>query len=99
MPSEEIAHDKDERGVPGYYTVRLPSAGVTAELTATNRTGVGRFHYPSHRCGAVLRTPRRVAGRQLRRRRSRSETTTPRSPGRRPAAGSAVRTTSTRCTS
>ena len=47
--NEEIAHDKDERGVPGYYTVRLPSAGVTAELTATNRTGVGRFHYPSDR--------------------------------------------------
>ena len=47
--NEEIAHDKDERGVPGYYTVRLPSAGVTAELTATNRTGVGRFHYPRDR--------------------------------------------------
>src|ERR1700684_346970 len=45
--NEEIAHDNHERGVPGYYTVRLPSAGVTAELTATNRTGVGRFHYPS----------------------------------------------------
>ena len=63
--TEEIAHDKDERGVPGYYTVRLPSAGVTAELTATNRTGVGRFHYPSDRAGAVLRAVRRVAGRQL----------------------------------
>src|SRR6202046_4165681 len=47
--NEEIAHDKDERGVPGYYTVRLPSAGVTAELTATNRTGVGRSHYPRGR--------------------------------------------------
>src|ERR1700742_5339245 len=47
--SEEIAHDRDEKGVPGYYTVRLPSAGVTAELTATNRTGVGRFHYPGDR--------------------------------------------------
>ena len=47
--SEDIEHDKHERGVPGYYTVRLPSAGVTAELTATNRTGVGRFHYPGDR--------------------------------------------------
>src|SRR5271156_3992567 len=47
--NEEIAHDKHERGVPGYYTVQLPSAGVTAELTATNRAGVGRFHYPSDR--------------------------------------------------
>jgi len=47
--TEEIAHDKHERGVPGYYTVRLRRRGVTAELTATNRTGVGRFHYPSDR--------------------------------------------------
>ena len=47
--SEEIAHDKTEVGVPGYYTVRFPSTGVTAELTATTRTGVGRFHYPRNR--------------------------------------------------
>jgi predicted alpha-1,2-mannosidase len=43
---ERIAHDKRERGVPGYYTVRFPETGVTAELTATTRTGVGRFSYP-----------------------------------------------------
>src|SRR6516225_10727886 len=43
---ERIAHDDTERGVPGYYTVRFPDTGVTAELTATTRTGVGRFHYP-----------------------------------------------------
>jgi predicted alpha-1,2-mannosidase len=55
--SEEIAHDKDERGVPGYYTVRLPSAGVTAELTATNRTGVGRFHYPNDRAARFFVRP------------------------------------------
>ncbi len=55
--SEEIAHDKNERGVPGYYTVRLPSAGVTAELTATNRTGVGRFHYPSDRAARFFIRP------------------------------------------
>ena len=47
--SEEIAHDKTEVGVPGYYTVRFPSTGVTAELTATTRTGVGRFRYPRNR--------------------------------------------------
>jgi len=47
--SEEIAHDRSEKGVPGYYTVHFPSTGVIAELTATNRTGVGRFHYPSDR--------------------------------------------------
>ena len=55
--NEEIAHDKDERGVPGYYTVRLPSAGVTAELTATNRTGVGRFHYPRDRAARFFVRP------------------------------------------
>ena len=44
--SEEIAHDNTEKGVPGYYTVRFPSTGVKAELTATTRTGVGRFQYP-----------------------------------------------------
>ena len=43
---EKIAHDDTEVGVPGYYTVRFPDTGVTAELTATTRTGVGRFHYP-----------------------------------------------------
>ena len=43
---ERIAHDDTEQGVPGYYTVRFPSTGVGAELTATTRTGVGRFKYP-----------------------------------------------------
>jgi predicted alpha-1,2-mannosidase len=43
---ELIAHDDTEQGVPGYYTVRFPGTGVTAELTATTRTGVGRFRYP-----------------------------------------------------
>jgi predicted alpha-1,2-mannosidase len=43
---ERIAHDDTEVGVPGYYTLRFPATGVTAELTATTRTGVGRFRYP-----------------------------------------------------
>jgi predicted alpha-1,2-mannosidase len=43
---ETIAHDDTEQGLPGYYTVRFPGTGVTAELTATTRTGVGRFSYP-----------------------------------------------------
>jgi predicted alpha-1,2-mannosidase len=55
--SEEIAHDRSEKGVPGYYTVRFPSTGVTAELTATNRTGVGRFHYPRDRAARFLVRP------------------------------------------
>ena len=61
--SEEIAHDKTEVGVPGYYTVRFPSTGVTAELTATTRTGVGRFQLSAQSSGSVLRALRRVAGR------------------------------------
>ncbi len=43
---ERIAHDSTEVGVPGYYSVRFPETGVSAELTATTRTGVGRFRYP-----------------------------------------------------
>ena len=43
---ERIAHDDSEQGLPGYYTVRFPGTRVTAELTATTRTGVGRFSYP-----------------------------------------------------
>jgi predicted alpha-1,2-mannosidase len=43
---ERIAHDDTEVGMPGYYTVRFPDTGVRAELTATTRTGVGRFTYP-----------------------------------------------------
>ncbi|HZE17786.1 MAG TPA: GH92 family glycosyl hydrolase, partial [Mycobacterium sp.] len=45
---EKIAHDGTEVGLPGYYTVRFPDTGVTAELTATARTGVGRFRYPAN---------------------------------------------------
>jgi predicted alpha-1,2-mannosidase len=44
--SETIAHDSTEIGVPGFYRVRFPGTGVTAELSATTRTGVGRFSYP-----------------------------------------------------
>ena len=51
---ERIAHNDTERGVPGYYTVRFPGTGVTAELTATTRTGVGRFRYPRNGRAAVF---------------------------------------------
>ena len=51
---ERIAHDDTEQGVPGYYTVRFPGTGVTAELTATTRTGVGRFRYPHNGRAAVF---------------------------------------------
>jgi predicted alpha-1,2-mannosidase len=46
--TEEIAHDNTEVGVPGYYSVRFPTTGVTAELTATTHTGMGRFTYPKN---------------------------------------------------
>ncbi|OBK30936.1 hypothetical protein A5634_14965 [Mycobacterium asiaticum] len=51
---ERIAHDDTETGVPGYYTVRFPDTGVKAELTATTRTGVGRFSYPQDDRPALL---------------------------------------------
>jgi putative alpha-1,2-mannosidase len=52
--AEKIAHDDTEVGVPGYYTVRFPDTEVTAELTATTRTGVGRFHNPRNGRPALL---------------------------------------------
>ncbi len=51
---ESIAHDDTEQGVPGYYTVRFPATGVSAELTASTRTGVGRFKYPRNGRPALL---------------------------------------------
>ncbi|MCW2662019.1 MAG: hypothetical protein JWP83_3171 [Mycobacterium sp.] len=51
---ERIAHDDTEQGVPGFYAVRFPGTGVSAELTATTRTGVGRFHYPHNGRPAVF---------------------------------------------
>ncbi|OBI51141.1 GH92 family glycosyl hydrolase [Mycobacterium sp. E787] len=51
---ERIAHDDTEQGAPGFYTVRFPRTGVTAELTATTRTGVGRFRYPHNGRPALL---------------------------------------------
>ncbi|OBH05367.1 GH92 family glycosyl hydrolase [Mycobacterium sp. E1747] len=51
---ERIAHDDTEQGVPGYYRVRFPETGVKAELTATTRTGVGRFSYPRNGRPALL---------------------------------------------
>ncbi|MBV8463583.1 MAG: GH92 family glycosyl hydrolase, partial [Acidimicrobiales bacterium] len=51
---ERIAHDDTEQGAPGYYSVRFPGTGVTAELTATTRTGVGRFRYPHNGRAAMF---------------------------------------------
>ncbi|MEB3983576.1 GH92 family glycosyl hydrolase [Mycobacterium sp. 663a-19] len=51
---ERIAHNDTEQGVPGYYTVRFPGTGVITELTATTRTGIGRFSYPHDGRPALL---------------------------------------------
>ena len=40
--------------MPGYYTVRFPDTGVTAELTASTHTGVGRVRYPHNGRPAVF---------------------------------------------
>ncbi|WP_328535568.1 GH92 family glycosyl hydrolase [Streptomyces sp. NBC_00344] len=41
----KFSHD-DEKAAPGYYKVGLDS-GITAELTATKRTGVQRYTFPA----------------------------------------------------
>ncbi len=51
---ERIVHDDTEVGLPGYYKVRFPGTGVIAELSATARTGVGRFRYPHNRRPALF---------------------------------------------
>lgn len=52
--SERIAHDDTEVGTAGYYTVRFPDTGVSAELTSTTRTGIGDFDYPDDGRPALL---------------------------------------------
>ncbi|MEU1309417.1 GH92 family glycosyl hydrolase [Streptomyces cinnamoneus] len=50
----EFSHD-DERARPGYYRVRLASyGGITAELTATARTGRQRYTFPATQKANVL---------------------------------------------
>jgi predicted alpha-1,2-mannosidase len=44
----------DEQARPGYYRVGLPTYGVTAELTATDRTGWQRFTFPADKAANVL---------------------------------------------
>lgn len=43
----------DERAEPGHYRVGL-SSGVTADLTATARTGSGRFTFPADKPASLL---------------------------------------------
>ncbi|MFF6994546.1 GH92 family glycosyl hydrolase [Streptomyces sp. NPDC008313] len=48
----DFAH-ADETAEPGHYKVGLAS-GVTADLTATERTGAGRFTYPEDKPASLL---------------------------------------------
>ncbi len=43
-----------EVSVPGYYSVPLTRYGITAELTATNRTGLHRYTFPQTEDAAVV---------------------------------------------
>ncbi len=47
------SHD-DEQASPGYYRVGLPTYGVDAELTATDRTGWQRYTFPATGAANVL---------------------------------------------
>ncbi|MCU1536758.1 MAG: alpha-mannosidase [Humibacillus sp.] len=44
----------DEEATPGYYRVGLPTYGVQAELTATDRTGWQRYTFPAGKQANVL---------------------------------------------
>ena len=48
-----LAH-ADEHAGPGWYALRVPQAGIGAELTVTRRTGLGRFSFPAGRPGNLL---------------------------------------------
>lgn len=45
----------DEVCRPGYYKVRLSPSGITAEMTATARTGMQRYTYPADTDTAFVR--------------------------------------------
>jgi predicted alpha-1,2-mannosidase len=51
----------NETGTAGYYRVLLAS-GVNSELTATTRTGSGRFSYPSGTASMLVRTSNSEVG-------------------------------------
>ncbi|MCF0167730.1 MAG: glycoside hydrolase family 92 protein [Bacteroidales bacterium] len=43
-----------EISVPGYYSVPLLRYGITAEMTATTRTGLSRYTFPSSEDAAIV---------------------------------------------
>ncbi|UZH56693.1 GH92 family glycosyl hydrolase [Salinimicrobium tongyeongense] len=44
-PFSKFSHQQEEAS-PGYYNVELLDYGITAELTATRRTGIHRYTFP-----------------------------------------------------
>lgn len=38
-------HHKDEKAEPAYYAVKFPTAGISAEMTATERVGVHKYQF------------------------------------------------------
>jgi len=50
VPQAVTFQTADESVSPGYYSVKV-STGVTAELSATTRTGIARFTYPDKDSG------------------------------------------------
>ena len=42
------------RAFPGYYAVKLPELGITAELTATRRVGVHRYTFAESKVPHLL---------------------------------------------
>lgn len=59
--SAKYSHES-ERAFPGYYGVELPSVGLTAELTATNRVGVHRYTFPENQAPHILMNVTSVLG-------------------------------------
>lgn len=52
-PFSVFSHD-DEAAHPGYYRVMLKDFGIEAEMTATLRGGIQRYHFPADSGKAIL---------------------------------------------
>ncbi|MFY0254140.1 GH92 family glycosyl hydrolase [Chitinophaga sp. 30R24] len=49
-----LYHHKNEIVRPGYYAVTLEDYHIRAELTATNRVGLHRYHFPESQTARVI---------------------------------------------
>lgn len=52
--TEPVLDHQNEAAEPGYYYIKFPESGIETELTATTRTGLGKFTYPAGK-NALLR--------------------------------------------